>query len=391
MPTMKRGCIVALFFIIATLSGKSQQKFSMQGYVKSMQTLMAPEENELFEDDVFSDNLIHNRFNFRYYTSDKVTMALEVRNRFLYGEITKMIPDYGKVLDKDGGYLDLSKTIASGNGYVLHSMIDRAYVDYVDGNFQARVGRQRINWGINLVWNPNDIFNTMNYFDFDYEERPGTDAIKLQYYTGVASSAELVYEAAESWEKSAIAGMYRMNKWGYDWQVLGGYMKEDYVLGAGWSGHIDKAGFRGEATYFRNSNNFADTTGQLVASVSADYMFPSSFYLHGGMLYNSEGTTGNAGRGGMFLANQDLSVKTLSPAKTSLFFQTSYQITPLLTGDMSAIVNPHDKSWFIMPKITYSLSNNISTLLTGQVFSGDNGTEFGGFGKIYYLRIKWSF
>lgn len=394
---MKRGNIVALFLIIATLSGKSQEKFSMQGYVKSMQTLMAPEERGFLDVDILSDNLIHNRLNFRYYASDNITVAMEMRNRFLYGEITKLIPelmqveDYGNVLDKDGGYLDLSKTIASGDGYVLHSMIDRAYVDYVNGNFKARVGRQRINWGINLVWNPNDIFNTMNYFDFDYEERPGTDAIKLQYYTGVASSAELVYEAADSWEKSAIAGMYRMNKWGYDWQVLGGYLKEDYVLGAGWSGHIDKAGFRGEATYFRNSNNFADTTGQLVASVSADYMFPSSFYLHGGMLYNSEGTTGNAGRGGMLLANQDLSVKTLSPTKTSLFFQTSYQITPLLTGDMSAIVNPHDKSWFIMPKITYSLSNNISTLLTGQVFSGDNGTEFGGFGKIYYLRIKWSF
>ncbi len=395
--TMRQLSITAIVIVLLSFSASSQEKLTLQGYVKSMQTLMTPETTGLLDVDILSDNLIHNRLNFRYYASDNITVAMEMRNRFLYGEITKILPeimqveDYGEVLDRDRGYLDLSKTIASGTGYALHSMIDRAYVDYVSGNFEARVGRQRINWGINMVWNPNDIFNTMNYFDFDYEERPGTDAIKLQYYTGVASSAELVYKAADSWDQSAVAGMYRMNKWGYDWQILGGYLKENYVLGAGWSGHIDKAGFRGEATYFRNSNNFADTTGHLIASISADYIFQSSLYLHGGLLYNSEGTTGDAAREGMFLSSQELSVKTLTPAKSSLFFQTRYQFTPLLTGDISAIVNPYDKSYFLMPQVTYSLSDNVSTLLTGQLFSGDDGTEFGGIGQIYYLRIKWSF
>ncbi|MFO7874016.1 MAG: hypothetical protein R6U62_06005 [Bacteroidales bacterium] len=394
---MKQVSISAIVIVLLSFSANSQEKVTLQGYVKSMQTLMAPETIGLSDVDILSDNLIHNRLKFRYYASDNFTVAMEMRNRFLYGEITRMLPelmqveDYGEVLDKDRGYLDLSKTIASGKGYVLHSMIDRAYVDYVNGNFEARLGRQRINWGINMVWNPNDIFNTMNYFDFDYEERPGTDAIKLQYYTDVASSAELVYEAADSWDQSAVAGMYRMNKGGYDWQMLAGYLKKDYVLGAGWSGHIDKAGFRGEATYFRNSNNFADTTGHLVASISADYMFQSSLYLHGGALYNSEGSTGDVAREGQFLSNQQLSVKTLTPAKSSLFLQMRYQFTPLLTGAISAIVNPHDESFFLMPQITYSLSDNISMLLTSQFFSGEDGTEFGGIGQIYYLRIKWSF
>lgn len=33
-----------------------------------------------------------------------------------------------------------------------------------------------------MAWNPNDWFNTYNYFDFDYEERPGTDAIRVRVY-----------------------------------------------------------------------------------------------------------------------------------------------------------------------------------------------------------------
>ncbi|MDZ7777778.1 MAG: hypothetical protein U5L09_20265 [Bacteroidales bacterium] len=316
MKTKSITGIVWIILLLATNAFSQGDKISLNGYIKSMQTVYAPEENTLLQQDILSDNLIHNRLNFRYYATPELTVALEARNRFMYGEIVRLFPDYGDMLDEDPGFLDLSKTIASGDGYALHTMIDRFYMDYVKGDFQTRIGRQRINWGINMVWNPNDVFNTFNYFDFDYEERPGTDAVKLQYYTGVASSAQLVYRPADSMQATALAGMYKLNKWGYDFQFLGGYINEDLVAGGGWSGNIGNAGFRGEATYFRDNENFADTTGQLVASISADYMFRSSFYLHAGLLYNSKGTTGDASREGLLLQNQDLSVKTLTPAKT---------------------------------------------------------------------------
>ena len=37
---------------------------------------------------------------------------------------------------------------------------------------------------MNLVWNPNDLFNAFSFVDFDYEERPGSDALRIQKYTG---------------------------------------------------------------------------------------------------------------------------------------------------------------------------------------------------------------
>lgn len=389
---MKSKFVIGLLFLmIAGKISAQEDKVSLTGYVKSMQTLYAPETNSMIQSDILSDNLLHNRLNFRYYATSELTLAAEARNRFMFGEIVRLLQDYGHMLDKDPGYFDLSKTIASSDGYVLHTMIDRLYVDYVKGDFQARIGRQRINWGINMVWNPNDIFNTFNYFDFDYEERPGTDAVKLQYYTGVASSAELVYQPGDSLQSSAFAGMYRLNKWSYDFQFLGGYINEDLVLGTGWSGNIGNAGFRGEATYFRDNKHFADTTGQLVASVSADYMFRSSFYLHAGLLYNSAGTTGNASREGLLLLNQEMSVKTLTPAKTSLFAQASYPVTPLFNADISLIANPHDKSFFVSPTLTYSVSQNLEAMLTGQLFSGEAGTEYGNIGQLFFFRMKYSF
>ena len=60
--------------------------------------------------------------------------------------------------------------LLSADSWFLHTMLDRAWIDYTRGKLQLRLGRQRINWGTNLVWNPNDVFNTFSYFDFDYEE-----------------------------------------------------------------------------------------------------------------------------------------------------------------------------------------------------------------------------
>ena len=56
-----------------------------------------------------------------------------------------------------------------------------------------RIGRQRINWGVNLAWNPNDLFNAYSLIDFDYQERPGSDAIRFQYYMGDLSVLNLQY------------------------------------------------------------------------------------------------------------------------------------------------------------------------------------------------------
>ncbi|MCF8218844.1 MAG: hypothetical protein K9J21_07655 [Bacteroidales bacterium] len=395
---MKRGFVVIMLFaLIVNVNGQTED-VEFSGYIKSLQTVINPSDQTFLQDEIFTDNLLHNRLNFAYYPNNQLNFTLEGRNRLMFGELVKLMnglgnsPNrYAEMLNKDDGFLDLSESIFYGNGYILHSMVDRMYVDYTINNWHFRAGRQRINWGINMIWNPNDIFNTFNYFDFDYEERPGTDAMKVQYYTSPASSAEIVWQAGKDWNEMAIAGMYRFNKFGYDWQFLGGYKKRDAIIGAGWTGHIGGAGFRGEATWFQHEANLKDTTGQLVASVSVDYMFPNSFYLNGGFLYNSEGTKGKASRSQMFMTNQDLSVKTLTPSKSEVFLQMSYPVTPLLHADISTIINPFDGSWFSGPTVTYSLGQNLDVMVTSQLFFGEENTEYGDVGQLYYLRLKYNF
>jgi len=332
----------------------------------------------------------YTRINLNWYPSSNFSMHAGIRNNFIYGSmLTDFYPFYTQILTSDNGFMDLTFKLASDSSYLLLSNTDRLYFKWTLDKFELTVGRQRINWGINMVWNPNDIFNTYNFFDFDYVERPGSDAILLQYYTGDLSSIQLAAKLNRNKELTA-AILYKFNLLNYDFQFLGGIMNKDIVAGMGWAGQVGKAGFTGEATYFRNAKTFADTTGQLVASVGANYTFKNSIFINGSFIYNSTGTLGKAGLSNFFL-NNNLSPKTLTFSRFDLFAEVSYPISPLIKGDLSTMINPNDRSAFFGPSVDFSLTDNLELYFMGQLFLGKQGAEFGNYGRIIYMRLKWSF
>ncbi|NLN31694.1 MAG: hypothetical protein GX158_10785 [Bacteroidales bacterium] len=385
-------CLIILLISSFTVFSQTD-KLTLNGYVKELFMYYKPELPLPGTDaNHLSSNLIHNRLNFRWYASNELTFAVEARNRLFSGQLIREFGFYKDFIDSDPGYFDLAFTAASGKSWFLHSMVDRAWIDFTRGKLQIVAGRQRINWGINLVWNPNDIFNTFDYFDFDYEERPGSDALKIKYYTGVTSSAELVYKAGRDTDnglESFFAGRYRFSKFRYDFQFLGGWMPYDYVVGGGWMGDIRCGGFRGEVSWFIPKESDNNSEEALVATISGDYTFKNSIYAHGAILYNSSGKTGKAGTREFF--DMNISAKMLSPARLNLFGQISYPFTPLFSGSFSGILNPSDGSSFMGPVFTYSIGNNLELMVTGQLFFGEEGTEYGELGKAAYGRLKWAF
>jgi hypothetical protein len=388
--------MLSIVLIFASSSAFSQDlgesKFDFKGYLKYLTTVNFRQVDEAW----ITDNLIHNRLEFRYYPSSKWKTDLEFRNRFFYGESVTLynktpgLPSFDELISQDYAYFDLSWTWAKGQSYLINTTVDRLFVDYTSGDWQITVGRQRINWGQNLIWNPNDVFNAYSYFDFDYEERPGTDAVRVQYFTGSTSSAEFVWQMGDSIDDMSFMGLYRFSKWNYDIQFLAGLVKNDLAFGTGWSGDIKGGGFRGEFTYFHNKDSLSDPVGQLVGSVSGDYTFPNSLYLQVSFLFNSTGTTGNAGSRNPLEIRQT-SAKVLTLSKLDLFGEVAYQISPLWRADVASIMNPFDKSYFVSPSLAYSVSDNIELMLIAQLFSGAQGTEFGGLGKYFFFRFKWSF
>lgn len=394
----KTKYLIAVMLLVQALSTNAQgnmemKSWSVDGYIKYLQTVWIPEEGNPLTDPLngmwLSNSNFNNRLNFKWYPGSSFSVKVGVRNYFVFGQFVQFTPDYGDIMDIDPGVVDMTWVISDNHSHVLFTNIDRASIAFTSGSFEAVAGRQRVNWGKSLVWNPNDIFNVYSYFDFDYEERPGSDALKLEYYTGMASSVQLV-AGLDSAERVTAAGMYRFNKWNYDFQFMAGIMPDDYVAGAGWAGQIEGAGFRGEGTWFHPRENPSDTSGQFLATIDFDYTFKNSLYIHASFLYNSKGTTGNAGGYDLF-SLRNLSIKQLTPARYSLFGQVSYPVSPLVNASIASIYNPCDHSFFAGPSADISLTDNLYLFFIGQLFLGADETEFGDYGQLWYMRLKWSF
>ena len=122
-------------------------------------------------------------------------------------------------------------------------------------------------------------------------------------------------------------------------------------------------------------------------SLSGDYTFPNTFYIHTEILFNNSGKTSNT-----FLYQEEaLQLGMLSAARWSIYQEFAYDITPLLRGTIFGIFNPNDKSFVIVPSFNYSVTANLDFYIIGLLFEGDPLTEFGEYGTSFYLRLKYSF
>ncbi len=364
---------------------KWREKFNLNGYVKYMNT-------NTFQnlDSIYTDNLFHNRLNFKYYPNNNITFSLEVRNRLFYGESVKSIPFYADYIGTDIGEVDLSFNLIETNSLILNSTIDRANFEFNKGKWNVRIGRQRINWGINMAWNPNDLFNAYNFVDFDYQERPGTDAIRIQYYNKPMSQIELAYKPGKDLDNSIIAGLYRFNKKGYDFQIIGANYLSDFTLGTGWAGNIKNIGFKGEASYFHPKQNLADTSGVFVSSVSFDYTFDQGIYINLSGFYNSGATTGINFTQALS-STSNLTAKNLLPTEFAAFVQVSGSFTPIFGGGLSTMYLPDIQGIFLMPSLYYSILENWDLDFTGQILFAQYPNKFQNLSNALFMRLRWSF
>jgi len=386
-----REIIVIIFLFLTTglfaqETDSKQRNWTLNGYIKYMQTISFTE----IDKNWMTDNLIHNRLNFNWNINEKLTFNTQMRNRIYYGETVTGFPQYSKIINQENGYMDLSFIVFEGKSVFMQSTFDRLFLDYNFKNWQITIGRQRINWGQTFVWNPNDLFNSYSFFDFDYEEKPGSDAVRVQFYPSYSSKLDVVVKLDHE-NKVTAAALYRFNKWSYDIQLIGGYYAEtDYVLGGGFSGSLLKGGFRGEVTYFHPKENFSNTTGTFVASIGYDYTFTNSLMLQFEALYNGYGKQdGDFNIAEFYFLS--MSPQNLSLTEYSFMGQASYPITPLLNITISGMYNPNDNSVYFGPSAVYSLKDNLELSVYTQYFTSQTPVEKGGKGAFLYWRLKWSF
>ena len=389
-----KSYLIAMCFIPSVLLAQEEKSLSdvvkLRGYVKSMQSFQMADLNYISH-----NNLVHNRLNFRVYPSSQWSVGLEIRNRVFTGDQVHYNPTFTKSIYFDKGLVDLSWLWLDTPGIAGLTQIDRGWVKWANDEWEVTIGRQRINWGLNAFWNSNDLFNSFNLVDFDYEERPGSDAVRVQRYFKDYSSFELAIAPSEYYSTWVGAGMYRFNAWTYDFQVLAGWWNEEVAVGAGWAGNLGTAGFKGEVTYFHPQEQWQDSLGALSSSISVDYVLPGNLFVMGGVLFNSLGADSTLNFAA--LANSAIvsttppSAKNLMPAKYSALFSVSLPITPLISGSLVGIYSPGMNLLFVMPSLSVAVANNWDFSVFAQTSMLDNGKSFRNYGTSVFARLKWGF
>ncbi len=420
--TSQKRLVILFLLNIHTVEILAQEeykepKFAFKGYLKNMSTLSW---TPYLADTLWYDNLTHNRLNLTWYATGNFTVYVEMRNRMFLGSSVKTIPNYGEFINNNNDFFNLSYNIVDSDQIVINLMFDRLYAQWAKNNWEVKLGRQRINWGVNLAWNPNDWFNAYSFFDFDYEERAGSDALRVTYYTGVSGSVEVATKMADSADDFVVASMFKTNKSNYDLQFLAGLAQGDASIGTGWAGNLGLGSIKGELSYFipviettantifltyPGTNQFVHDaagnrvkiseryTSMFLGAISADYSWANSLYLNGSVMYSSIGDY-DANLFGAAIGQQtgDFTVRDLSPYPWSTFVQATYQLSPLLFTGGALMYYPGTNNFFINPLLTYSLIQNVDIDVVGQLFFGDNqnGT-YDAISKSVFIRAKWSF
>ena len=311
-----------------------------------------------------------------------------MRNRLISGSETMISPER---VDFDAGWADLSWNIFSSQNTILNTTFDRLNLTFEKDKLSLKIGRQRINWGQTFVWNPNDIFNTYSFFDFDYPERPGCDAFRGTYYHSETTSSELAV-SVDHYGKTTAALQHHWNWKNFDYQLIVGEQAEsDMVIGGAWTGDFNGLNFRGEFSYFHPMKAAVDTGGIVAVSVGMDYVFSNSLMLQAEMLYNNVGKM-LSGNGFMGLYSAPLSAKYLSICDWNVFTQVSHSITPRLNASLSGMYFVDIQSYYAGLSLDYSLIENLDFSFIAQYFSSLGNAQFSNMQFLLgFARLKYSF
>jgi hypothetical protein len=396
---------VIILCIISSLSVSGQEeekKYDLHGYLSLLPQYMWTKDNN------YKQTELHNRINFFWYPTESLTFTAQLRTQLQYGDFVKMeAPESG--IKTQGYFFPLSFNQTFGEKGLLSMVPDRLYMEYNHNKWDVKIGRQRINWGQTFVWNPNDIFNTYSFFDFDYTERPGADALRVQYYTGAASYFDAAVKI-DSANKITAAGLYKFNIWSCDIQFLAGYYgysnttlptnekdNADIVAGFAFTWDFKGVSLRTEGSYFHPLKDSPDSDNVFLISTGLDYTLENQLSLSTEFLFLNRSSM-PLGSDILAIYAAPLTVKSMAFTKYNLFAQAGYPITPLLNATLAGMLFRDKKinGYFIGPNIDFSVRDNISLSLFFQFFSltikdlpiiGDYTSKT----NIAAIRLKWNF
>jgi len=258
-----------------------------------------------------------------------------------------------------------------------HLLIDRINFQYASGKLNLKIGRQPVNLAATFYFTPNDFFAPFAAQTFFRAYKPGVDALRADIRLAELSQLSLItvmgyrldanadngwsnrYEASRNAylaRASAVVG-------DFEFALLGGVVKRDRVLGIDFQGELfEWLGIRGEGHVRWPDLPLSHTTAEI--AIGLEHRWENSFTIRLEQFYHGGGTTSASAYNPASTANVVYLARHYSAAGAS------YEFTPLLTGDATAIYNWSDRSALVALYALYSLSDESELALNGTLATG---------------------
>ncbi len=278
---------------------------------------------------------------------------------------------------------------ALGSGEV---QLDRAFLDVELGKWDLRAGRQAVNFGQALIWNPVDLVDSNSPLDFDVVKE-GIDAVRASWAVSSTASVQalaafprggtLALLRAEALAGSADLGFLAAADARTDERIVGFDVKGDWGIG-----------YWAEAAYHDSEDG--DDHLEIVAGF--DYSFPIFDQLYLALQLYRDGS-GGTGVADYDYATLGTTRRFLARRYASLIGSLSFSELTALSA--SVIYNLEDSSFVTTLGLARYFFDDLEVTVRASLFRGSGPGEYNPvrgsplFGRqpteTYDLYLEWSF
>src|SRR5665648_87308 len=120
---MKKTAGLLIFLLCLSISSGAQDKekpVSAGGYTSWLHSAMF----DSLGGDWINSSMLHNRINLKAYAGRNITFDLEIRNRFITGDMVRLDPRYAASLTADNGWADMSWNIIDKRSFIFNTTVD---------------------------------------------------------------------------------------------------------------------------------------------------------------------------------------------------------------------------------------------------------------------------
>ncbi len=267
--------------------------------------------------------------------------------------------------------------------------VDRLYLDVELGKVDLRVGRQAINFGQALIWNPVDLVDSNSPLDFDVVKL-GVDAVRASWATSSTSSVQALVAFPDEGAIALLRGEFLVGSVDLGLLAASDERDDEVILG------FDVKGDAGVGYWLEGAHHdlaAGEDFYRLVVGLDYSLAIQDALYLALQYYRDSSGGTSvddyDYGSGRRFLGRQYgslISALTLS------------ELTRL---NGSVIYNLEDESWLLTLGAARYFFENLEVTLRTSLAQGSGPGEYNPVAgsplegrqpsEIYELYLEWRF